>query len=495
MMDLRDYQSDVVQQARQKLREIRTRLDIKGIKRGARLLIQLPTGGGKTAIASHITKSAVSRGLTTMFNCHRDFLVDQTSKTFARAGIEHSFVAAGRWYNKWEGSHIGMVQTIRGRLGKLACPQLVVWDEAHHIGAATWAAIMDAWPEAMHIGLSATPIRLDGKGLDAYFDDIVIGPSVKMLIDRGHLSDYRAFAPSAPDMTGLETRMGDWKQNDIEQVMDKSVLIGDMVQHYKRHAPGMLGVYFCTSIKHSQHVAAAFCDAGIPARHLDGTNSTFERGQAAQAFAKRELMVLTNVDLVGEGYDLAAQAGRDVTIEMVGLGRPTQSLGMAMQHIGRVLRPEPGKVAVILDHAGNIDRHGLPDDDREWSLTGIKKKSPGDASTVRQCEECFSSISKFAKFCRYCGTMKAAAPAGGGKDVEQKDGDLQEIDKDSIRKAKKLEEWQCSSIQELIDLGKRRQYKDAEKWAAYMWTARKARKEKHEYAAKQQMDFYEKVMR
>jgi superfamily II DNA or RNA helicase len=482
-MELRDYQMRVVEETRQRLRKRK------------RVLIQLPTGGGKTAIAAHITKSAVARGYSTMFLCHRDFLVDQTSKTFAPSGIDHSFVAAGRWYNQWANSHIGMVQTVRGRLAKLATPRLVVWDEAHHIGAATWAAIMAAWPDAIHIGLSATPVRLDGKGLDKHFDDLVIGPSVKMLIERGHLSDYRAYAPSTPDLTGLATRMGDYKADEIEAVMDKSVLIGDMVQHYRQHAAGKLGVYFCTSIKHSQHVAAAFREAGISAQHLDGTSTTFERGQAAQAFANRDIMILTNVDLFGEGYDLAAQAQRDVTIEMVGLGRPTQSLGMFMQQVGRALRPEPGKMAIILDHAGNISRHGLPDDDRDWKLTGLKKKPASDASTVRQCEYCFSSISKFERKCRYCGGVKEAAAGAGGREVEQKDGELQEIDKDAIRKSRKLEEWQCSSLQELIDLGERRGYKDAVKWAGFMFTARAERKNKKAYAEQQALNFYETMMR
>lgn len=483
MIKLRSYQEKVVAEARILLRKHK------------RILIQIPTGGGKTVVASYMMKSATERDMAAFFLCHRDFLVDQTSKTFTRAEIDHSFVAAGRWFNPWAAAHIGMVQTVKQRLAKINKPKFIIWDEAHHIGAASWAAIMEAWPDAIHIGLSATPVRLDGKGLDRHFQAMVIGPSVRELIELGALCDYKAFAPSAPDLTAVATKMGDYKIDDIEQIMDRSVIIGDMVQQYRQKAAGMLGVYFCATIKHSQHTAEMFNAAGIPAKHLDGSHSTFERMQAAQAFANRELMVLTNVDLFGEGYDLAAQAGRDVSIEMVGLARPTQSEGLFLQQVGRSLRPEENKMAVILDHAGNIARHGLPDDDREWTLQGRQKAKVGDGSTVRQCEECFAQIPKTEIKCRYCGCVKEAPKASGAREVKQEDGELQEVDKDRVRKAKKLEEWTCETLAELIALGKRRNYRDAEKWAAHMWTSKQARKKEKAHADQQALKFYEEAIR
>jgi DNA repair protein RadD len=494
LVELRDYQNDLVDRTRIALRDLR--------KKGKRknVLIQLPTGGGKTAIASKIASSAVERGKTVDFLCHRDFLVDQTSKTFARLDLDHSFVAAGRWHNQWTPVRVCMINTLRNRLEKVRAPDVCIWDEAHHISAATWAAIMDHWPDAVHIGLSATPVRLDGKGLDNHFEELIVGPSIEWLIKQGYLSDYIMFTPSTPDMSGIHTRGGDFKKDEVDAEMNRSVIIGNMVEHYRREAMDRLGVYFCASISHSERTAQAFRDAGIPAVHLDGTHSTTERRAAAIAFARREIKVLTNVDLFGEGYDLAAQAEMDVTIEMVGLARPTQSLGLYMQQIGRALRPDGDKVAIILDHAGNLDRHGLPDEERDWSLSGVKKRD-GHVNTTKECPSCKARIHDNCKICPHCKAVQDEAiddgKGGGAADraVLEEDGELQQVDKDAVKKARKLEEWQCSSIAELIDLAKRRNYNNPEKWAGFMWTSRKQKKQKRDHAAKQQMNFYEQIMR
>jgi len=491
---LRSYQDELIQKARVKLREIRERLKAKGLKRGPRLLIQCPTGGGKTAISAFMVQSAASLGnVPVRFNCHRDFLVDQTAQTYDRLKLDYSFIASGRWYNPYPPIHIGMVQSIRSRLAKVPKPKFVLWDEAHHIGAASWAKIMEEWEDATHIGLTATPCRLDGKGLDAYFDDIVLGPPVAWLIANGYLSDYRAYAPSSPDLAGIHIRGKDYDRDEVDEVMDKRVIIGNMVRDYRQYAFGKLAVYFCASIKHSQHVAGMFNEAGIPAMHLDGDHETWERNQAAANFADRKLMVLTNVDLFGEGYDLAAQAKRDVRIECVGLARPTKSTGLFLQQVGRALRPGDDK-AVILDHAGNINEHGLPDDEREWSLQGLKKRDGGSGSTTQQCTGCFAQIPATARKCPHCqAVLKVAAAPGEGRQIEEKDGDLHEIDRVALRKSQKLEEWQAGSIDELIDIAKRRGYSNPEKWAGHMWTSRKQREAAREYSAKQQMDFYNKL--
>lgn len=490
---LRDYQVDIVDRTRVALRDLR--------KAGKRqnVLLQLPTGGGKTAIASAIASAAVARGKTVDFLCHRDFLVDQTSKTFSRLDLDHSFIAAGRWHNQWTPVRVCMINTLRNRLKKVRAPDVCIWDEAHHISAATWAAIMAFWPDTIHIGLSATPVRLDGKGLDAHFEELIVGPTIEWLIKQGHLSDYIMFTPSTPDMSGIHTRGGDFKKDEVDAEMNRSVIIGNMVEHYKREAMGKLGVYFCASIDHSKRTAQAFCDAGIRAVHLDGDHSTTERRAAAIAFARREIKVLTNVDLFGEGYDLAAQAEMDVTIEMVGLARPTQSLGLYMQQIGRALRPDGDKVAVILDHAGNLDRHGLPDDEREWSLFGVKNNE-AHVSKTKECNSCKARIHDNFKTCPHCKAVQdekieAEGKGGMARSVEEEDGELQKVDKDAVKKARKLEEWQCSSLGELIDLAKRRGYSMPEKWAGHMWTSRKQKKAKRDHADKQQMNFYEQIMR
>jgi superfamily II DNA or RNA helicase len=495
MISLRPYQEEVIDEARVKLRKIKEALKRKMIDRGPRLLIQCPTGGGKTVMAAFICKGVVERGKSVAFNCHRDFLVDQTSKTFSSLGIDHSHVAAGRWYDPWALTHVNMVQTLGNRLKKVTAPSLCEWDECHHIAASTWAKIMEAWSASTHIGFSATPIRLDGKGLDAYFDDIVIGPSVSMLMEIGSLSDYRYFAPSSPDLTALHTRMGDYAQGEIDEEMGKAVVIGNLVEHYAKRARGLKAVYFCTSIKNSLDTAAAFNGAGFRFIHLDGNSSAWERKQAAQMLARNELDGMTNVDLFGEGFDLAAQAEMDVTIECVGLARPTQSLGLSRQMVGRALRPKDYP-AIILDHAGHLQNHGLPDDPVEWSLKGAIKK---ETKSVLQCDGCGAALKRDAIKCLNCGATlelpdRKASAGGGERLVEFRDGELEEIDRKAARDTKKLEEWQAGSIGELEDIGKRRGYENPEAWAALMWKARTRREKAKGHAAKQQFDFYAKLM-
>jgi DNA repair protein RadD len=489
-MQERAFQTAIIQEAREKLRVLRK--TVKG--RAPRLLIQSATGSGKTVTSARITQGLLASNKRVDFLAHRDFLIDQTAKTYHKFGMDYSFIASGRWYNPWPPVHLDMVQTLKSRLDRVTAPDYAHIDECHHSPAAGYVKIMDAWKDTTFFGWTATPCRLDGKGLDAYYDDIVTGPSVKWLIDSDYLADYVAYAPSSPDLTGLHVRMGDYVQNEVDEVMDKAVIIGDMVRDYKQYAAGLRAVYFCTSIAHSKHVAASFNAAGIPAMHLDGESSTLERREAALRMADGDLQVFTNVDLFGEGYDLSAQAERDVPIQCVGMARPTKSLSMFMQQAGRMLRPWGGK-SVLLDHAGNMmaQGHGLPDDDRVWSLAGVEKRT----SETVQCSGCGATVPAVTIVCRHCGVVlreakKRAAPMGA-RQVEMKDGDLHEVDRDAIRKSKKLEEWQASSLDELIDIGKRRKYDWPEEWAARIWTSKQAKEDAREYARKQQMDFFEKA--
>jgi superfamily II DNA or RNA helicase len=467
-MKLRPYQEELVEKVRQALRRVR------------RVLVQCPTGGGKTAIATFIAKGILSKRKRVWFLCHRDFLVDQTGQTWTGAGIDFGEMAAGRWFNPYPLAHVGMIQTVKSRLDRLLAemgePDYVIWDEAHHIAASTWQAIMDALPNAKHVGLSATPIRLDGKGLDANFDEIVLGPTTAWLIENGYLSDYRAFAPSTVDLTGVHSLGGDYRANELDAAIQKSVIVGDIVGHYKRLAMHKRAVYFAHNIARSKELADAFNDAGIPAQHLDGTSSSWERGQAAQLFARNGLRVLVNVDLFGEGYDLAAQAQMDVTIEAVGLCRPTQSVGLHLQQIGRALRPKP-EPAIILDHAGNLEKLGLPDDARAWSLQG----ETSEPVELTRCDGCGAMVRATTIVCRHCGTklrdVKQRGPSlGGGRHVEQVDGELHEIDKETRRRQEHLEELKCANVYQLQDLAKRRGYNDPLGWAAYMWTLNAQRK-------------------
>lgn len=481
-MLLRPYQQKVIDKGREALARIRKMNAVAGIKRNPRVLLQLPTGGGKTVVASFITHSHLSQlNRSVYFMCHRDFLVEQTSGTYGKLGIGHGFIAAKRWKNPFTNAYICMVQTVSARLDSIPAPTLCIWDECQHIGAKTWAKIQEAWPDTTHIGLSATPARMDGTGLDNFFDEMVLGPTVAELMEIGALADYKYYAPTTPDLSQFHKRAGEYRQDEVEAEMGKPKVIGNLVEHYAKLALKKKAIYFCPSIALSRDTAAAFCSAGFKFVHLDGTDTSWTRKRVARELAIGDIDGITNVDLVGEGYDLAAQAEMDVTVEVVGLGRPTLSLPLSKQQTGRVLRPKdyPG---IILDHAGHLENFGLPDDPVEWSLQGVEK---GPVMPNLECQGCGASLSAKYIICPHCGEQvreKKEAGAGsgeGGRKVEFVDGELGEIERTAYKREQKYknlqEQQEAVTLDQLIQLARKRNVKNPEGWAAQIYTSRVAK--------------------
>jgi len=332
---------------------------LKGTKR---ILIQSSTGSGKTILGARMLKAAKEKGFPSWFCCHRKEIIKQTEKKFHLVGLPYGIEAANFPTERRALTQICSVQSLYNRYNKIRKPHFIVWDEVHHLGAKSWEKIFFHFPDAYHIGLTATPERLDGKGLDKYFDELLCGPTTKWLIEQGYLSDYNAFAPSTINVAGVHTRMGDFKKNELEEAADKPTITGNAINEYVKHAKGKRLIIFCVSIKHSKHVVDSFNAQGIRAAHLDGESHQYDRDRMINKFRKGEIQVLSNVELFTEGFDVPA-------IEAVSLLRPTQSLGLYLQMVGRALRPSDEK-AVIFDHSGNIARHGLPDDERAWSLFG-----------------------------------------------------------------------------------------------------------------------------
>lgn len=456
-LDLRPYQDDLIANARALIRS--------GVNA---LLIQSPTGSGKTVLVAKMLQTAASRGYASWFNVHRRELVKQSVITLTEsAGIEVGVVAAGFPGNRHLPIQVCSIGTLKGRRKLLPNPSLIIWDEAHHLAAKSWAEIFDAYPNAAHIGLTATPERLDGTGLGKWFKNIIVGPSTALLIEQGYLSKYRMFAPSLPDLSGVHILGGDYNRKELNAAMNASTVTGDVITHYRKHADGKRMVLFAWSIEASMTMAERFRQAGISAAHVDGDTDNVTRDGVIEDFKAGQIKVMCNVDLFGEGFDVPA-------IEAVALLRPTQSLSVYLQQVGRALRPSPGKeYAVILDHAGNCRRFGLPDDPREWSLEGRKKgRAREDAAPIRQCPKCYAVMSAGVDQCKYCGHKFLAMP----REIEQIDGTLEEVDvKAMIRDERLREQAQAKSMDDLIEIAKMRGYKNPQKWASAVFKARQAK--------------------
>lgn len=452
-MILRDYQQRALDECREAYRQ-----------RQRAVLLCIPTGGGKTVTASTVVHGASNKGNVTWWLTHRRELITQASQTFYQLGIPHGTIQSGHVSNPNACVQVASVQSIVRKLDDLPAPDLLVFDETHHLGSASWQAIFDRFPRARVLGLTATPWRLDGAGLGRWFERMVLGPSTAELIEQGSLSKYRLFAPSQPDLAGVETSMGDFKQSALSKAMDKPQLVGDAIGHYQRLCHGKRAVAFAAGVENSKNIAAQFCAAGVSALHVDGSMSVEQRDRAVDSFKRGETLVLSNADLFGEGFDVPA-------IEAAILLRPTKSLSLHLQQVGRALRPSPGKdEAIILDHAGNSLIHGLPDDDREWNLEDREKRSrkaPAEVP-VRQCESCFF-VYRPAPKCPQCGAVVEVKT----RELEVVEGSLQEVDRTLIQRQRKMEERDCHTLDDWRRLADERGYKPG--WAMVRWQARQRR--------------------
>lgn len=478
---MRPRQAEMVQDGRVALRTHRA------------VVLQAPTGFGKTALGAHILESAVKKNRYSLFIVHGRELIEQSIEAFERQGIPHGVIAAGYHPKAYEPVQICSIDTLKRRLHKLKQPDLVVWDEAHHIGAAGWTAVYNYFAKAKHIALTATPQRTDQKGLGRYFTHMVEGPSIAELIADGWLVDYKAFAPSTPDLSGVHTARGDYVQSEVVDAMNKSVITGDIIKHYLSHARGRRFILFAPSIQYSENMAANFRANNIMAVHVDGETEKEDRKAAMKGFRANNITGLSNVGLFGEGVDVPAA---EVLIDC----SPSQSLTAVMQRWGRVLRPiyadgfdlntregrlaaiaaSPKPFAIILDHSGNIRRHSMPCDDRTWSLSdGQKKKKKAEESdiAVKQCSKCYF-LHRPAPKCPSCGFEYPIKH----RIIEEVEGELQELQKQQRRQ----EYVKARTYEELLTLGISRGYdqKKAE------WFADKTLRERKEWQDKMRKERY-----
>lgn len=458
-MKLRPYQENDVAQIRAAYRE-----------KNKSVLFVGPTGYGKTVLFSHIVKSALERGKKVMVLCHRQELIDQIEAALISVGIQPGIVAPHRECTN-KNVVLASVWTLINRLYAFDPPDLLVVDEAHHATSkTTWGKILNHWPQSHRLGVTATPLRLSGEGLNDLFEKMVLGPSTQELIELGFLTPVRVFAPSQPDLEGVRRRGGEFVIGDLEAALAKSTITGDAISHYKRLCNGKRAIAFCVSVAHAKVIAESFNKEGIKSESIDGSLDSEERRRRITNFREGRTQVLTSCDLVSEGFDLPA-------IEAGILLRPTASTGLYLQQVGRCLRTADGKSeSIILDHAGNTLRHGLPTERREWTLAGEEKKSKAAKETivsVKICKACFQACPQTAQECSGCGEEFPVKP----RKVVQVKGELQEL-KAAVNRSRMAEQTSAKSLEGLISLGVMRGYKNPLAWATHVLQGRKIKKER-----------------
>lgn len=435
MTDLRDYQATIDDDIN------------RAWAAGAHnVLAVAPCGAGKTVNMAHKFQHHIGASVGI---AHRQELVSQMSLALARNGVRHRIIGQDNLIRVCVRIHmeetgrslydanalvgVAGVDTLVRRPEESWFNQVSLWqqDEAHHVLKANkWGRAAALFPQARGIGWTATPARADGYGLgrhaDGIMDAMVLGPTMRVLINRGFLTEYQVWCPPVADLDLSAVTLaagGDFSPPKLRDATHHSSIVGDIVKHYLRIAPGKLGITFAVDVEHAKEIAAAYRAAGVAAEVVTADTPDAARQSILRRFRKRDLMQLVNVDLFGEGFDLPA-------IEVVSMGRATASFALYSQQFCRALRLLDGKdFGIIIDHVGNVVRHGLPDRPRAWSLNRRERRSGYNANDggipVRPCPGCTRAYERIFRACPYCGF----APEPGGRSMpDQVDGDLEMLD-------------------------------------------------------------------
>jgi superfamily II DNA or RNA helicase len=433
-----------------------------------RVLAVMPTGSGKGVTIAAMVQTAAQRGHRSLILAHRDELVTDLSGRIERLGIPHGVIRAGQEMSLDLPVQVGSVWTVARRLEQIPEPAMVIQDEAHHlVQGNTWGRIIERWPGAYLIGKTATPCRLDGRGLGegqgGYFTAMVLGPTPTWLTDQGYLAPARVLAPPIGfDPRQVSKRLGDFRMDEAAEQLGRQQ-VGDAIGHYLQHLEGQTAIAFCCSVAHAEAVAEAFRERGVAASSIDGT--TRNRAELLDQLGQGSLRVLTSCELIGEGVDVPSVGGCILL-------RPTQSEALHLQMIGRCLRPQAGKTAVILDHVGNVRRLGHHLEEREWTLDGRRVRHKERAESVKVCPKCFSCLRSGPQPCTECGHEFESKDR---RKLQVIDGTLQEISVDQARRVRLREQATATTVEELIEVGRRRGMKNPHGWARHVMAGRQTR--------------------
>lgn len=440
---LRDYQQELYDKT------------VQAFKNGYRRpIIVLGCGGGKSYIFAEMIRN--TRGEVLVLT-HRQELKRQHEELFDNLGITNARVA--------------MILTEAKRLGQYPKPSLIVTDEAHLSRSNSWVKVIEYY-DTYTVGFTATIVRLDGKPLGDIYDVLIEGVDTKWLIEHKRLAPYEYYAPTVVDASGLRVVGGDYVISDLERLMNERGIYGDVLESYKRFADGERTIAYCVSVQHARIVAEIFQNAGYRSASISADTPEKKREQMFTDFREGRITILCNVGIISEGISID-----EVTCCM--LLRPTESVALGVQQMMRCMRYLPNKVAKIIDCVGNYTRVGLPDDDREWSLTSaVSKRKLTDENGnfhIRCCPECFMTF-KTAPVCPFCGAEYPLHP----KEIEaHEEIELQRITAEEtarleeLKRRSRIEQGIAQSFEDLVRLGRSRGYKNPAFWASKVMRGRK----------------------
>ena len=438
-IQLYDYQQSLVNRARQAYAD--------GFKAPC---IVAPCGAGKSIMIAEIIKMTTNNHKQVLFLVHRKELLDQIENTLVNHGVNMEYVT------------LGMVMTVVNRLDSYPKFDLIVVDENHHTLAKSYKKILDYF-DTYVLGFTATPIRLNGDGLGDVNDKLVIGPTPKWLIENKRLAPRDYYSIDLTDKTKLKkSSTGDYSNKSMDEAIGKTIY-GDVVKHYRKLADGQKTILYAHNIEYSKMFAEKFNDAGISAQHIDAKTPKTDRQHIIEQFRNGEFKVLCNVDLIGEGFDVP-----DCTAVI--LMRPTQSLSLYIQQSMRPMRYQPNKIATIIDHVGNVHRHGFPEMEREWTLEKKKKRNRKQVEEfpIWECPECLMVFEKekiINNTCPHCGYVKEII-SDPEKEIDSEAVLKKLTDEDIQHVFYRNRNWKdAKSYKELQRIGKARGYKPS--WAAF----------------------------
>lgn len=437
MYQLHPYQANLVKQARSKFAE--------GIKS---ILIVSPAGSGKSVVIAEIARLAVEKGGQVMFMVHRQELVNQITESFEENSVDLNHTT------------IMTVGKIVNRLETLPKPTLIITDETHHSKAKTYRRIYDYYSDVPKLGFSATPWRLSGAGLDDIYDEMIEGPDVRWLIDNRYLAPFKYYSVKLVDDSVLKkASTGDYSNKSIDEAIGKTVF-GDVVATYMKKTPNEQAIVYAHDVEYSKAIAAEFRANNISSVHADAKTPKKERDQIMSDFKSGKIKVLSNVDLISEGFNVP-----DCTVVI--MLRPTQSLVLDVQQGMRSMRYKPDKQATIIDHVANYTRFGLPDTPREWSLEGRpkKKSKKPDGPMLKTCLNCYAVITVQCTVCPQCGAEIEIKSKG----LDHEQAELEEVQTFSLVtdyadvEYAQMKPEDAKSVEELYKIAKARGYKPG--WA------------------------------